>query len=150
VTDAVTAERVKVKDLADTVFTGGPLGFITSNSPARSIGAEIETAWQVSHAFQLNGNASYVDATNVIQPITAAGALQVDGAGNPVYGTYRRSQAPKVIFNIGAHYSAPLGPNLEAHFNANVRRRTRMFNQRRAEFLSPKLTTDINVKSRRV
>lgn len=44
-----------IKDFQDTVFTGGPLGFITFNGPARSKGAEVEFAYQPVRAFQFNG-----------------------------------------------------------------------------------------------
>ena len=131
-----------IKDFQDTVFTGGALGFLTSNGPARSRGVEIETAVRITSALQFDGGLTYADATGVIQPIDpTTSAPQVDASGNAVFGTYRRSQAPKLIFNAGATYDLTLTDSLNARFGASVRHRSSMFNQRQELFLSPQLTT---------
>lgn len=130
-----------VKNFQDTVFTGGPLGFITFNGPARSKGFELEAAYQVTHAFRFDAGATYADATAVIQPFNAAGNPVVDGAGNPVYSRYQRSQAPKLIFNIGGNFEAPITSGLDLLLGASVRHRSGMFNQRQEQFYSPQLTT---------
>lgn len=130
-----------VKNFQDTIFTGGALGFITFNGPARSKGFEIETAYQVSPGFRVDAGATYAKATAVIQPFDAAGNPVVDGAGNPVFGTYQRSQAPKLIFNIGGNYEAHITEGLDLLLGASVRHRSGMFNQRQQQFYSPKLTT---------
>lgn len=136
-----------IKDFQDTVFTGGALGFLTSNGPARSRGFEIETAFRITPSLQFDGGLTYADATGVIQPIDpATSAPQVDANGNAVYDRFRRSQAPKLIFNAGLNYDLTLTDSLNARFGASVRHRSSMFNQRQELFLSPKLTTvDLSV-----
>lgn len=131
-----------IKDFQDTVFTGGALGFLTFNGPARSRGVEVETAFRITPALQLNGGLTYADSTGIIQPIDpATSAPQVDGSGNAVFGRFRRSQAPKLIFNAGVTYDLTLTNSLNAHFGAAVRHRSSMFNQRQELFLSRQLTT---------
>lgn len=131
-----------IKNFQDTVFTGGPLGFITFNGPSRSRGIEVETAFQATPEFRLDGGLTYADATAVIQPIDpATNAPQVDGSGNPVYGRYRRSQAPKLIFNIGGSYRAAVNDAMDIHIDAGVRHRSSMYNQRQELFPSKSLTT---------
>jgi iron complex outermembrane recepter protein len=61
-----------VRNFQDTVFTGGPLGFITFNGPARSRGVEVHTAFKVTPRLRINGGLTYADATGVIQPIDPA------------------------------------------------------------------------------
>lgn len=131
-----------IKDFQDTVFTGGTLGFLTFNGPARSRGAEIETAFRVTPELQLDGGLTFADSTGIIQPIDAAtNAPEVDGSGNAVFQRFRRSQAPKLIFNVGATYTRPITNTLDMHLGGAVRRHSSMFNQRQEEFLSPSLTT---------
>ena len=137
----VAAFYVDIKDFQDSVFTGGPLGFITFNGPARSKGVEVETAFQITPHFRFDGGLTYADATAVIQPIDARGTPTVDGSGNPVFARFRRSQAPKLIFNAGGTYTADITDNIEMRLNASVRHRSSMFNQRQELFLSPSLTT---------
>ena len=137
----VAAFYVDIKNFQDSVFTGGPLGFITFNGPARSKGIEVETAFQVTPHFRFDGGLTYADATAVIQPIDATGTPTVDGSGNPVFARYRRSQAPKMIFNAGVTYTADLTDKIDLRLNASVRHRSSMFNQRQVLFLSPPLTT---------
>jgi iron complex outermembrane receptor protein len=136
-----------VKNFQDTVFTGGPLGFITFNGPARTRGAELETALQVAPKFRVGGGLTYADATGVIQPIDpATSAPEVDPKGNPVYANYTRSQAPKIIVNINEQYEAPLTGQLDLQAAANLRHRSMMFNQRQEMFPSDALTTiDLSV-----
>ena len=136
-----------IKNFQDTVFTGGPLGFITFNGPSRSRGVEIETALQATHELRFDGGLTYADATGVIQPIDpATSAPQVDGSGNPVYGRYRRSQAPKLIFNIGANYTTALNDAMDFHIDAGLPHRSSMYNQRQELFPSKQLTTvDVTV-----
>jgi len=132
----------KVKDFQDTVFTGGTLGFITFNGPARTKGVEIETAFQASRELSFNAGFTYADATGEIQPIDpATNAPAVDGNGNPVFGWYRRSQAPKVVANAGVNYNAEITDSLALELGASVRHRSSMYNQRQELFPSKKLTT---------
>ena len=137
----VTGFITTVKDFQDTVFTGGALGFITFNGPAKTKGVELESSFQFTHELRLDGSFTYADATQVIQPIDATGTPEVDGGGNPIFGTFRRTQAPKVIFNIGATYERPVTSTLDMRLNASVRHRSSMFNQRQELFLSHQLTT---------
>lgn len=131
-----------VKNFQDTVFTGGPLGFITFNGPARTRGAEIQTAFKVTPRLRVDGGFTYADATGVIQPIDPATlAPEVDASGNPVFARYTRSQAPKVIFNINGNYAMPLAGDFTAWLGAGVRHRSMMFNQRQEMFPSAALTT---------
>ncbi len=130
-----------VSNFQDSVFTGGPLGFITFNGAARSKGVEIETAFQVTPAFRLDAGFTYADATAVIQPIDATGTPVVDGSGNPVLSRFRRSQAPKAIFNVGATYESAISDRLELRLSAGVRHRSSMYNQRQELFPSKALTT---------
>lgn len=126
----------------DTVFTGGTLGFITFNGPVRSRGFEVDSTFLATPRLRLDGSMTYADATGVIQPIDpVTNAPEVDASGNPVFRRYRRSQAPKLIFNVGPSYEAPLDARLDWHFGATVRHRSMMFNQRQEEFPSKPLTT---------
>jgi iron complex outermembrane recepter protein len=137
----VAAFLVDIKNFQDSVFTGGSLGFITFNGPARSKGVEVDTAFQITPHFRFDGGLTYADATAVIQPIDATGTPTVDGSGNPVFARYRRSQAPKLIFNAGGTYTADITDTIQLRLNASVRHRSSMFNQRQELFLSPSLTT---------
>jgi iron complex outermembrane receptor protein len=131
-----------VKDFQDTVFTGGTLGFITFNGPARTRGVEFESAFQITPAWRFDGSFTYADATAVIQPIDpATNAPQVDADGNPVIGRFRRSQAPKFIFNAGSNYTFGLSEGIDLNLGAAVRHRSSMFNQRQEQFRSKALTT---------
>lgn len=138
-----------VKDFQDTVFTGGPLGFITFNGPARTRGAEMTAAYQVTAKFRVDGGFTYADATGVIQPIDPATLMpEVDAKGNPVYARYTRSQAPKVIFNINGSYEMPVSDDLSLWLGAGLRHRSMMFNQRQEELPSAELTTaDLSVRA---
>lgn len=138
----IAAFWTDIKNFQDTVFTGGPLGFITFNGPARSRGVEIETAFQVTPEFRLDGGLTYSDSTGVIQPIDpATAAPQVDANGDAVFARYRRPQAPKVIFNLSGTWEASLTDSLDYRLNASVRRRGGMFNQRQELFRTDSLTT---------
>ena len=131
-----------VAGFQDTVFTGGPLGFITFNGPARSKGFEVESNFQVTPEFRFGGSFTYTDAIGLIQPIDAATAApKVDSAGKPVFQNFRRSQAPKAIFNLNANYEHELSKALSLRLNASLRHRSSMFNQRQEQFLSKELTT---------
>uniref|UniRef100_UPI0025F66EB1 TonB-dependent receptor n=1 Tax=Sphingomonas sp. TaxID=28214 RepID=UPI0025F66EB1 len=131
-----------IKDFQDTIFTGGTLGFITFNGPARSRGAEIETAFQITPSLRFDGGLTYADSTSVLQPIDPVTLFpQVDANGKAVFGRYRRSQAPKVIFNAGATFDTRLTDRLGGHLGASVRHRSSMFNQDQEMFLSKPLTT---------
>jgi len=136
-----------VRNFQDTVFTGGPLGFITFNGPARTRGAELETALQVARQFRIGGGLTYADATGVIQPTDpATSAPEVDPKGNPVYANYTRSQAPRIIVNINGQYETSLTGQLDLQAGANLRYRSMMFNQRQEMFPSDPLTTiDLSV-----
>jgi iron complex outermembrane recepter protein len=131
-----------VKNFQDTVFTGGPLGFITYNGPARTRGAELETAMQLTQRFRVAGGLTYADATGVIQPIDPATLEpEVDAKGNPVYVSSTRSQAPKVISNVDGSYQMPLTDRFDMLAGAALRYRSMMFNQHQETFPSPALTT---------
>jgi iron complex outermembrane receptor protein len=131
-----------IEDFQDTVFTGGTLGFLTFNGPARSRGAEFESAFQIVPSFRVDGGVTYADSTSVIQPIDpATNAPEVDASGNPVLRRYRRSQAPKLIYNVGGTYETALTGTLDLRLGASVRYRSSMFNQRQEEFPSRSLTT---------
>ena len=131
-----------IKDFQDTVFTGGPLGFITFNGPAKSRGAEVEFAFQPIPSLQFDGGVTYVDATNVLQPIDPETmAPAVDENGDPIFAKYRRSQAPEWIANIAATYKAELTDTLDLDLKAALRYRSSMYNQRQEQFLAPALTT---------
>ena len=131
-----------VKNFQDTVFTGGPLGFITFNGPAHTRGVEVHTAFKVTPKLRVNGGLTYADATGVIQPIDPATSLPaVDAKGNPIFANYTRSQAPKVIFNVDSNYEMFVTNGLSFHLGAGIRHRSMMFNQRQEMFPSDALTT---------
>ena len=136
-----------VKNFQDTVFTGGPLGFITFNGPARTRGMELQVAFQVAPSLRVGGGLTYADATGVIQPIDPVSlAPEVDSKGNPIYADYTRSQAPKVVFNLNGSYEARFTDTLGFQFGAGLRYRSMMFNQRQEMFPSDALTTvDLSV-----
>jgi iron complex outermembrane receptor protein len=131
----------KIKDFQDTVFTGGPLGFLTYNGPSKSYGAEVDTTLRLSHSLRINASATYANATAVIQPIDDHGNLVVDGSGNPVFQKFRRPQAPKFIYNIGADFNTPITDDLELVLNGSVRHRDSMYNTRQEQNFSKSLTT---------
>lgn len=133
--------NMDIKNFQDTVFTGGPLGFITFTGPARSRGVEIETAFQPVPELRLDGSVTYADAVQKLQPIDATGTPVVDGSGNPVIQRFRRSQAPKLIFNIGANYTNALTDALKWSAGFNVRHRSSMYNQRQEQYRANALTT---------
>lgn len=138
----VAAFDMEIKNFQDTVFTGGTLGFITFNGPARSRGVEVESAARLGQHLQLDGGLTYADATGIIQPIDpATNAPEVDSSGDPVFRRYRRSQAPKLIFNLDANYRARLAGSLDWRLGGDLRHRSMMFNQRQEEFPSRALTT---------
>ena len=137
----IAAFYVDITNFQDSVFTGGPLGFITFNGPAKSKGVELETALQATPHIRFDGGLTYADATAVIQPIDATGTPTVDASGKPVFARYRRSQAPKLIFNAGATFTHEVTDGIDLRLNASVRHRSSMFNQRQELFLSPPLTT---------
>jgi iron complex outermembrane receptor protein len=131
-----------IHNFQDTVFTGGTLGFITFNGPARSRGFEIDSGFQATHRLSFDAAMTYADATDVIQPIDpATNAPEVDGADAPVFARYRRSQAPKIIVNAGTTYLAPVNNALDVRFDARMHHRSSMYNQRQDGFLSQPLTT---------
>ena len=84
---------------------------------------------------------TYADATAVIQPFDAAGNPVVDATGKPVFGRFRRSQAPKLIFNVGTNYTSHLSDRLDLNLGASLRHRSGMYNQRQVLFFSKALTT---------
>lgn len=132
----------EIRNFQDTVFTGGTLGFITFNGPARSRGVEVESAARLGQHVQVDGGLTYADATGIIQPIDpATNAPEVDSNGEPVFRRYRRSQAPKLIFNLEADYTARLSGSLDWRLGGDLRHRSMMFNQRQEEFPSKALTT---------
>lgn len=137
----------EIQDFQDTVFTGGTLGFITFNGPARSRGVEVESAFQADRFLRLDGALTFADATGVIQPIDpATNAPETDAAGDPVLRRYQRSQAPKFIADFSADYDGPLTARLNLRLGAHLHYRSSMFNQRQEEFLSKGLTTlDLSV-----
>jgi iron complex outermembrane receptor protein len=138
----LAAFDMEIENFQDTVFTGGTLGFITFNGPARSRGFEVESAAQLGPHLQLDGGLTYADATGVIQPIDpATNAPEVDANGDPVLRRYRRSQAPRLIFNLDANYRARLTGSLDWRAGGDLRHRSMMFNQRQEEFPSTALTT---------
>ncbi len=131
-----------VKDFQDTVFTGGPLGFITFNGPARTRGVEARGAFIVTRRLRFDGGFTYADVTGVIQPIDPVTSLpEVDGRGNPVFRTYTRSQAPKVTFNMNSQVEICVCNGLAVRLGAGIRHRSMMFNQRQEMFPSEALTT---------
>ena len=131
-----------IRNFQDTVFTGGTLGFITFNGPVRSRGVELDSSFQASPRLRIDGGLTYADATGIIQPIDpTTNAPQVDANGDPVFRRYRRSQAPKLIFNISPNYEAPLNSRFKWRVGADLRHRSMMFNQRQEEFPSKALTT---------
>jgi iron complex outermembrane receptor protein len=132
----------EVKNFQDTVFTGGPLGFITFNGPAQTRGGEVHVAFKATPALRINGGFTYADATGVIQPIDPATSLPaVDAKGNPIFANYTRSQAPKVIFNVDSNYEMFVRNGLSFRLGAGIRHRSMMFNQRQEMFPSDALTT---------
>ncbi|HEX7760701.1 MAG TPA: TonB-dependent receptor [Caulobacteraceae bacterium] len=141
-----------ITNFQNTVFTGGPLGFITFNSPVRSRGFEIESAYQITPGFHVDGGLTYADASGVIQPIDpATGALEVDGTGAPILARYSQPQAPKLIFNVGSNYQGRLTDTLQWSIGAILRHRSKMYNQVQQEFPSAQLTTlDLSVGLKQV
>lgn len=137
----IAAFWTKIKNFQDTVFTGGPLGFITFNGPARSRGVEVESAFQITPEVRLDLGATYAKADGIIQPMDATGFPAVDGNGNPVFARYQKSQAPKLIYNVGVGYEGTLTDTLDWSAGASVRHRSSMYNQRQELFLSKALTT---------
>ncbi|HWM66968.1 MAG TPA: TonB-dependent receptor [Steroidobacteraceae bacterium] len=143
----IDAFWTNIKDFQDTVFTGGTLGFITSNGPARSRGVELNTAYAVTAPLKIYAGATFADATGIIQPIDPATVFpEVDSHGNPVLARYRLTQAPRVIANVGGAYDIALPNNLTLQLGAEVRYRSSMFNQLQEQFFSKELTT-LNVSA---
>ncbi len=131
-----------VKDFQDTVFTGGPLGFITFNGPAHTRGAEMHVAFRATPRIRFDGGLTYADATGVIQPIDPVTSLpEVDARGNPVFRSYTRSQAPKVILNMNSQFEICVCNGVGVRLGAGLRHRSMMFNQRQEMFPSDALTT---------
>ena len=131
-----------IRDFQDTVFTGGSLGFITFNEPARSYGAEADGAWSVGHGLELDGSFTYAEATALVQPIDlATGVPEVNAAGQPLYERFQRSQAPKWIYNFAAIYDRRAPGDFDLQLTANLHHRGPMFNSRQDEYYSPALTT---------
>ena len=138
----IDAFSTDIANFQDTVFTGGTLGFITFNGPARSRGVEAEGSTQLAPTLRIDAGFTYANATGIIQPIDpATNAPEVDSSGNPVFARFRRSQAPKLIFNLSADWEPRLSSGLNWHFGALLRHRSMMFNQRQEEFPSKPLTT---------
>ncbi len=132
--------KTDIKNFQDSVFTGGPLGFITDNSPATSKGVEIESAYAATSRLRFNASMTYADATQVSQPVIG-GLLVFNPDGTPVRERYRRAQAPKLTLNAGADYKAPLTDTLEGRLGAHVYHRSSMYNERQEEFFARRLTT---------
>ena len=110
-----------VKDFQDNVFTGGTLGFISFNGPARSRGFEVESSWRPSRRLSFDGALTYADATAIIQPIDpVTNNPEVNASGQPIYARYRRSQAPKVVINGGAHYVMPVSERFDVSLDGRV------------------------------
>jgi len=131
-----------IHNYQDTVFTGGTLGFITFNDPVRSVGFEVDSGLALGRGFSIDGGLTYADATQVIQPIDPlTNAPEVNAAGKPIMERFQRSQAPKVVLNLGAAYQTRLANGYDAHLNANLHFRSSMYNQRQDEYYSPALTT---------
>jgi iron complex outermembrane receptor protein len=138
----VTAFLTNITNFQDNVFTGGTLGFITFNGPARSRGVELDTSFRATRRLTVDASMTYADATAVIQPIDlATNTPEVDAAGNPVRARYRRSQAPKMIVNAGADYVRPITDRLDLRFDAQLHHRSMMYNQRQDLYPSQPLTT---------
>ena len=137
-----------VRNFQDTVFTGGPLGFITYNGPARTRGVEVHSAFKVTPRLRINGGLTYADATGVIQPIDpATSSPEVDVKGGPVFANYTRSQAPRVIVDIDSNYERAFANGLSLWLGAGIRHRSMMFSQRQETFPSDALTTvDLSVR----
>ncbi len=140
-----------IRNYQDTVFTGGTLGFITFNDPVRSVGFEVESGLFVGHGVSIDGGLTYADATQVIQPIDpVTNAPEVNAAGQPVMERFQRSQAPKVVLNLGVEYQTRLLNRYEVHFGADLHARSGMYNQRQDQYYSPALTTlDLALSFRR-
>jgi iron complex outermembrane receptor protein len=137
-----TAFWTDIADFQDTVFTGGPLGFITFNGPARSRGVEVAGDLQAAQGLRLNADLTYAVADQIIQPINPVTDLpEVDSAGNPVLQRFRRSQAPRVITDLGADDVRPLNDSFNLHVAGALRYRSMMYAQRQQEFPSAPLTT---------
>ena len=136
-----------VKNFQDNVFTGGTLGFISFNGPARSRGFEGDATFQATRRFSVNASVTYADATAVIQPIDpVTDAPEVNASGQPVDARYPRSQAPKIIANAGADDVLPVSERYQLRFDGLVHHRSSMYNQRQDEYLSAPLTTlDLSV-----
>ena len=132
--------KTDVENFQDSVFTGGPLGFITDNSPATSRGVEVESVFAVTSALRLTASATYADATQVVQPVVN-GLLVFNADGSPLRQTYRRAQAPLLTLNAGADYHMALTEGYSGHLGAHVFHRSSMYNERQATFLSQPLTT---------
>jgi iron complex outermembrane receptor protein len=134
--------HIDIENFQDTVFTGGPLGFLTTSGPATSQGVELEAGFRATPELRLDGGFTYADATQVVQPINpATDTLEVNANGSPVFRRYQRQQAPKEIFNVNATYERPIMNDYEIQLNAIVRYRSSMFNIRQEEFPSPSLLT---------
>ena len=133
---------MELQNFQDTVFTGGPLGFITSNSPARSRGVEVQAGLQVTPRFRVSGGLTYADTTSVFQPIDYATATLVTNAnGNPVFQRYKNPIAPNVIYNIDLNYETDLGHDLKGRLGLDLRHRDSIFGQRQELFQADQLTT---------
>ncbi|MFI4933675.1 MAG: TonB-dependent receptor [Caulobacterales bacterium] len=138
----IAAFWTDITDFQDTVFTGGPLGFITFNGPANSHGVEMDGAFQANQHLRFGGDLTFTDASAVIQPIDpTTNTPEVDASGNPIFKTYRRAQAPRIILDLNGDYETPLTSQLNLHLFAGLRYRSMMFNQRQNEFPSAALTT---------
>jgi iron complex outermembrane recepter protein len=132
--------KTDIQGFQNTLFTGGPLGFVTFNAPASSQGVEFESAFQVMSNFRLDASMTYADAMEVLHPIVD-GAFIVDSNGDRISEPFRRPQAPPLIYNLGAEHRAPITSTLEADFGLHVRHRNAMYNQAQETFRSEPLTT---------
>ncbi len=131
-----------IENFQDSVFTGGPLGFITFTGPSRSRGFEADWSARVTSDLTFSGGVTYADATGILQPIDPmTNTPVVDGMGAPVLERFRRPQAPKVVLNVGLNYERPVTNELNGRFTAGLRHRSSMFNQVQELFLSDALTT---------
>jgi iron complex outermembrane receptor protein len=119
-----------ISNFQDTVFTGAAAGFITENLPARTKGAEIETASQVNRALRLDAAITYADAT---ETRTAQDAILIPSITCRVC---RATQSPLWNGTAGAQYQRPLTAGLDMLAGAHFRYRGSMYNQEGDDYRS--------------
>ncbi len=112
-----------ISNFQNTLFTGAVAGFITENEPARTRGAELESAWQVNRTLRLAGAITYADAT---ETTTAQDMVLIPSISCHIC---RATQAPTWNGTADVNYETPVTSSLNVLAGAHFRYRGSMYNQ---------------------